>query len=689
MMVLCICWAVVAEPVYEGFDYAPGAKLHDIGSQATGWGGPWVSIHEPSANYASIDAASATVAPLEVAGGKAMGPSLTAARHYRPLVPALGGHAGGELWISVVMGDDDTLASTVFAVTNSGYGFDTTGAMPLRDRLFGVRISGRDNSRAFRLDTYEENSTWISPSEDGFGGGAVRWTPGPHLVLVRIRPGAEQSVVNAWIDPPGMFDLGPADLWLEGAGNGAVRLDGVVWSVDYEHAIPNTAILDEIRIGHSLREVMPGFPDTRDATAYAHHGRGEGTNATHGMIDGARYFDGGRDFVDCGAIGSLERMTLTAWLWRRRSSAAETFASQHDGTVGWTAGFDGAGGARFDTDAGAVYAPSTVDSAAWHYLACVVDSHALRLYLDGDLVADTVVQPPVVPATVPLFLGKWLDGLHLHGVLDEVRVSDVARTPIWIKLSYETQRHDQRVAQIPLNKPYVPAVTVTPTRDVVIRVEAPGSADGVQFERRAVVPESVWLPVQLVEIADGLYTDTTAECESEYAYRARFLSGSTVSPWSDDVSVVTGRCYETSELIEIVSRVSVGPGRPLHGAGIDVTVRLYSALRGGEVVLDTTMTTSCNYGWVTLVLGQEHDMRALVERYPTLAVELEVEGVTQPRRPLAAYGMNSLISPRRFAGQGDPTGLLNHPVGSLYLDTDTRMLYFKYGAMIGDWEPVR
>jgi len=107
------------------------------------------------------------------------------------------------------------------------------------------------------------------------------------------------------------------------------------------------------------------------------------------------------------------------------------------------------------------------------------------------------------------------------------------------------------------------------------------------------------------------------------------------------------------------------------------------------VVLDTTMTTSCNYGWVTLVLGQEHDMRALVERYPTLAVELEVEGVTQPRRPLAAYGMNSLISPRRFAGQGDPTGLLNHPVGSLYLDTDTRMLYFKYGAMIGDWEPVR
>jgi hypothetical protein len=74
---------------------------------------------------------------------------------------------------------------------------------------------------------------------------------------------------------------------------------------------------------------------------------------------------------------------------------------------------------RFEawSDAGAL-APGR-----WHHLAMTYDGAALRVYRDGESVAQTDVGKPREPGRGALVIGRWANGYHhLRGVLDEVRI---------------------------------------------------------------------------------------------------------------------------------------------------------------------------------------------------------------------------------------------------------------------------
>jgi hypothetical protein len=89
----------------------------------------------------------------------------------------------------------------------------------------------------------------------------------------------------------------------------------------------------------------------------------------------------------------------------------------------------------------------TYNTGEWLYVVGTYDRTTLRLYLNGTEVA-TNPQTAAIrsDSTVNVGLGNRADdwGLtyDLNGLLDEVRISNAARNPAWIKASYESGRDD-------------------------------------------------------------------------------------------------------------------------------------------------------------------------------------------------------------------------------------------------------
>ena len=70
----------------------------------------------------------------------------------------------------------------------------------------------------------------------------------------------------------------------------------------------------------------------------------------------------------------------------------------------------------------------------WHHLAGVYDGDSLRLFVDGELVAQREGQGMLQMNEVPIVVGQIENGLgRFRGVIENVRVSTVARSETWIR----------------------------------------------------------------------------------------------------------------------------------------------------------------------------------------------------------------------------------------------------------------
>ncbi len=131
--------------------------------------------------------------------------------------------------------------------------------------------------------------------------------------------------------------------------------------------------------------------------------------------------------------------------------------------MGWGPGANGAGGIVFKQDAyqwavhgelsgtlwfgiwgarlestGVYLFSDHVDE--WHHTVLTFegDNQKAEIYVDGELVIDGTVAEAVDPTTMSLYIGyKADDGAYFHGIIDEVRISDVVRTEAEIKKMIE------------------------------------------------------------------------------------------------------------------------------------------------------------------------------------------------------------------------------------------------------------
>ncbi|MFW9772985.1 MAG: DUF2341 domain-containing protein, partial [Candidatus Thorarchaeota archaeon] len=214
-------------------------------------------------------------------------------------------------------------------------------------------------------------------------------------------------------------------------------------------------------VWHLKEDPAGSSPQFKDSTSNSNHGTESNLDSDDqidGQIDGSIDFDANQDHIDYGNDTSLNmgtgEFTLSTWF--------NYDGVQWGGIVGKGAYLSG--GKRyylsFNTPAGQIMAeidddsaplnPSIISGAAygdnkWHHLAMVRDETYLRLYLDGNEDGTkSVTGYGNIDSKHPLYMNAKCD---INGQisswssvkLDEVRVSNCARSADWIKTEYNNQ----------------------------------------------------------------------------------------------------------------------------------------------------------------------------------------------------------------------------------------------------------
>jgi len=200
-----------------------------------------------------------------------------------------------------------------------------------------------------------------------------------------------------------------------------------------------------------------------DSTQNGNNGTVNNAAASSGEIGGGASFNGGSsvDFGSASGLHILGPITAEAWInlaaWPSNGYPSGILGMGYSYTSQWTgwmleAGTDNAGThyLNWTSNNGAPHGVATVVPSlalgTWHHLVGTFDGGTWRMYLDGVMSgssADAI--PPVnsgddivagglgTNASGPIFMFK--------GLLDELRVSNTARSSGWVATEYNNQSH--------------------------------------------------------------------------------------------------------------------------------------------------------------------------------------------------------------------------------------------------------
>ena len=206
---------------------------------------------------------------------------------------------------------------------------------------------------------------------------------------------------------------------------------------------------DFVMVQH-LEEVSTGRYDStvngNNGTAYGGVGK-----STSEKIDGSDDFDGVNDNVgipDSPSLGTKSKVMVEGW-FRSSVGLGEVATGWYGGmekyhayTLAWNAWSDGwtfqiyAGGARFYVDTVDAYMPL----GEWHFIVGQYDGQYLKVFFDGQLKASKNIGSKTIDSNNNAFkIAKGFTG-YWKGTIDEVRISNVARSAEWIQTSYNNQR---------------------------------------------------------------------------------------------------------------------------------------------------------------------------------------------------------------------------------------------------------
>ena len=197
-----------------------------------------------------------------------------------------------------------------------------------------------------------------------------------------------------------------------------------------------------------------------DSTAHNNDGTPYGAlnQDVTGKIDGADFFDGVDDRIQLPTVYTTEpQFTIETWIYAE--AGARHFISQ-----------------RSDTSQG-VFIQILGDNTlqyyinginhitgillnTWYYVALTFNGTNADLYINS-FESSIPCTPPTWPS-VPMCLGNRPAGDRpFHGTMDEVRLSNIARTSSWINAVYANQNTPEAYVSIGSEEPYEYTLTLT------------------------------------------------------------------------------------------------------------------------------------------------------------------------------------------------------------------------------------
>ncbi|MBD3391516.1 MAG: DUF2341 domain-containing protein [Chitinivibrionales bacterium] len=228
----------------------------------------------------------------------------------------------------------------------------------------------------------------------------------------------------------------------------------------------------------------------KDATANGYDGDDSvSATGTGGLIANGNEIDtAGRDAITVPGLPSADwsNVTVSAWVRLDNQDGWKAFVDfGYDATDGFTIGRTTGGGSVFKAKLSVIGRqevfgePLTTDGATWHYVAGTYGNDTMLMYDNGDTTGARWGEGSVIEgATGPLYIGGRDDSwASIRGLIDEVRVSDVARSPAWIKLCFENQRPQAQQSLVEFGIDYQPEdyATWSHHADIILNTSASGA----------------------------------------------------------------------------------------------------------------------------------------------------------------------------------------------------------------------
>jgi CYTH domain-containing protein len=312
------------------------------------------------------------------------------------------------------------------------------------------------------------------------------------------------------------------------------------------------------------------------------------------------------------------------------------------------------------------------------------------IYIDGATAATLSGDWLGATSTTEMLIGKAAVNGWFSGMMDEVRISDIGRTPAWVRLSYETQKLQCSSIVVPLNAPSQLICALVDSGAIRIAYPTGVAIDNIEIQRSFALEGDEWQTIYKGAASGGVYTDAKTACGADYKYRLRYNDGLSYSDWSAAVQFSMPDCYEMTDLYELSAMVIDQHGEPINSTSSEVEVTFYNQKENGAVLGSFETQAPVTHGWLSVMLGKEVAARNIIKDHVLVYAELKVDDEAQePRIPLTTNGIQDLVNPNMLKGRGSPIGSVHGGIGALYTDISAKKLYFKYGIAINDWKIVQ
>ncbi|MFX0005701.1 MAG: DUF2341 domain-containing protein, partial [Candidatus Hermodarchaeota archaeon] len=222
-------------------------------------------------------------------------------------------------------------------------------------------------------------------------------------------------------------------------------------------------ISDYVGVWHLTEDPSDTPPQIKDSTEPPTDGSSSGTMSSSdqvtGIIDGALDFDGFDDYVDFGNTGEVQitgEFTVQAWFKADIFIDNDYLVAKHDGSGfrGWDLSLDDDPGINPDGWIMFRYSPDgtnmvttgyeRVTVGKWYQVVGIFKPNDYsKFFLNGTQVAITTTGVPssMNDPPYPLRIARRSDSSAswFDGIIDEVRISNVARSNGWITTEYNNQ----------------------------------------------------------------------------------------------------------------------------------------------------------------------------------------------------------------------------------------------------------
>lgn len=265
------------------------------------------------------------------------------------------------------------------------------------------------------------------------------------LKFERVVWSGSTGVVEFWVKEPTLSYTDDVDIYCA-CGNSSITTDQQDKNNVYD---ANHVLVMHFGDGTTL--------DSNDSTSNANNGTASNVTAVSGILGGAGSYNGSSSRIDVGAGSSLDLtsdFTLSAWVYVNnlstwRSIMGKQHTSGNPKPLDWY--FQGS--AAYDPPAGRLTlylgqgtggqfnsSTNAISTSTWQHVVVTKFGSSISHYKNGVANGTGTISYSTASGTEHLIIGSRTNlDIWMNGYIDEVQVSNTARSASWILAAYNNQ----------------------------------------------------------------------------------------------------------------------------------------------------------------------------------------------------------------------------------------------------------